>query len=85
MVIPFAKYRGRNRAVTVQVLDTKFFSRPSGLAVALAGAVPVVAQAVTVARPSARLPGAGEPGGRPGHCHGLGNHGHGAGKRHGQV
>jgi hypothetical protein len=38
----------------------------------------------------ARGPGAGEPGGRPGHGlgnhgHGLGNHGHGAGKRHGQA
>jgi hypothetical protein len=33
----------------------------------------------------ARGPGAGEPGGRPGNGHGLGNHGHGAGKRHGQA
>src|SRR5689334_8477141 len=47
--------------IVVQVSDTKFFSLPSGLPVALAGAVPVVARAVPVARPSAGLAGAGAP------------------------
>src|SRR5205823_13124828 len=47
--------------ITVQVLDTEFFSLPSDLPVTLAGAVPVVAQAVTVARPAAGLAGAGAP------------------------
>ena len=49
----------------------------------IAVAVPLAALLGVLA--VARGPGAGEPGGRPGHGHGLGNHGHGAGKRHWQV
>jgi len=48
----------------------------------IAVAVPLAALLGVLA--VARGPGAGEPGGRAGHGHGLGN-GHGAGKRHGQV
>lgn len=54
----------------------------------IAMAVPLAALLGVLA--VARGPGAGEPGGRPGNGHGLGNHGHGAGnhgngagKRHG--
>jgi hypothetical protein len=56
----------------------------------IAVAVPLAALLGVLA--VARGPGAGEPGGRPGnghglgnHGHGLGNHGHGAGKRHDQA
>lgn len=54
----------------------------------IAVAVPLAALLGVLA--VARGPGAGEPGGRPGTSHGLGNHGHGSGnhgtgKRHGQA
>jgi hypothetical protein len=49
----------------------------------IAVAVPLAALLGVLA--VARGPGASEPGGRPGHGHGLGSHGHGAGKRNGPV